>query len=292
MTYSEQKTAPTDLTEAHYSHHTRYLSYSIPPVQDGAQVHTLLRHTLQLSASLIKRVKWLSDGITLDGLRVTTRTAVRAGQVLRVRLSDSVRRSEIVPSPGPLDLLYEDEDLLILNKAPGIAVHPGLGHWDDTLGSFLLAYYDRCGIPADFHPVHRLDKGTSGVMAVAKHAHAQDVLRRALHTDAFRREYLAVCDGCSARTEYEVLYRTPERALVRLRLQTGRTHQIRVHMAAIGCPLTGDFLYGRENPALIPRPALHAHTLSLLHPLTGQRLSFTVPLPRDMAALLIPAAAP
>lgn len=172
MTYSEQKTAPTDLTEAHYSHHTRYLSYSIPPVQDGAQVHTLLRHTLQLSASLIKRVKWLSDGITLDGLRVTTRTAVRAGQVLRVRLSDSVRRSEIVPSPGPLDLLYEDEDLLILNKAPGIAVHPGLGHWDDTLGSFLLAYYDRCGIPADFHPVHRLDKGTSGVMAVAKHAHA------------------------------------------------------------------------------------------------------------------------
>ena len=321
MTYSEQKTAPTDLTEAHYSHHIRYLSYSIPPVQDGTQVHTLLRHTLQLSASLIKRVKWLNDGITLDGLRVTTRTAVRAGQVLRVRLSDSVRRSEIVPSPGPLDLLYEDVDLLILNKAPGIAVHPGLGHWDDTLGSFLLAYYDRCGIPADFHPVHRLDKGTSGVMAVAKHAHAQDVLRRALHTDAFRREYLAVCDGapeqahgvidlplahagdsvirqevcstgCIAQTEYEVLYRTPERALVRLRLQTGRTHQIRVHMAAIGCPLTGDFLYGRENPALIPRPALHAHTLSLLHPLTGQRLSFTVPLPRDMAALLIPAAAP
>ena len=140
MTYSEQKTAPTDLTEAHYSHHIRYLSYSIPPVQDGTQVHTLLRHTLQLSASLIKRVKWLNDGITLDGLRVTTRTAVRAGQVLRVRLSDSVRRSEIVPSPGPLDLLYEDEDLLILNKAPGIAVHPGLGHWDDTLGSFLLAY--------------------------------------------------------------------------------------------------------------------------------------------------------
>ena len=162
---------------------------------------------------------------------------------------------------------------------------------------------------------------SSGVMAVAKHAHAQDVLRRALHTDAFRREYLAVCDGapeqahgvidlplahagdsvirqevcstgCIAQTEYEVLYRTPERALVRLRLQTGRTHQIRVHMAAIGCPLTGDFLYGRENPALIPRPALHAHTLSLLHPLTGQRLSFTVPLPRDMAALLIPAAAP
>lgn len=318
MMCSERETAPTDLTGAHYAPRTRYLSYPIPPEQGGAQVRALLRNTLHLSAGLIKRIKWLDDGITLDGLRVTTRTAVRSGQVLRVRLSDSVRRSEIVPSPGPLDLLYEDEDLLILNKAPGVAVHPGLGHWNDTLGSFLLAYYDRCGIPADFHPVHRLDKGTSGAIAVAKHAHAQDVLRRALHTDAFRREYLAVCDGappracgvinlplahagdsvirqkvcptgCAARTEYEVLRRTPERTLVRLRLQTGRTHQIRVHMAAIGCPLTGDFLYGRENPALIARPALHAHMLSLLHPLTGQHLSFTVPLPRDMAALLAPA---
>ena len=104
MTYSEQKTAPTDLTEAHYSHHTRYLSYSIPPVQDGAQVHTLLRHTLQLSASLIKRVKLLSDCITLDGLRVTTRTAVRAGQVLRVRLRDNVRSKEIIPYPDTLNL--------------------------------------------------------------------------------------------------------------------------------------------------------------------------------------------
>ena len=155
-------------------------------------MHTLLRHTLQLSASLIKRVKWLNDGITLDGLRVTTRTAVRAGQVLRVRLSDSVRRSEIVPSPGPLDLLYEDEDLLILNKAPGIAVHPGLGHWDDTLGSFCWLIT----IAAASQPISTRctgwTKGTSGVMAVAKHAHAQDVLRRALHTDAFRREYLAV----------------------------------------------------------------------------------------------------
>lgn len=152
MTYSEQKTAPTDLTEAHYSHHTRYLSYSIPPVQDGAQVHTLLRHTLQLSASLIKRVKWLSDGITLDGLRVTTRTAVRAGQVLRVRLSDSVRRSEIVPSPGPLDLLYEDEDLLILNKAPGIAVHPGTGPLGRYAGQFFCWLIRSLRHPARFPP--------------------------------------------------------------------------------------------------------------------------------------------
>lgn len=304
-----------DLTASPYWEHTRYLTYAVPAEHSGADVGTLLRRGLGLSAALIKRVKYLEDGIALDGIRVTTRTRAQAGQCLRVRLSDSERRSEIQPAQGSLDILYEDEDLLVLNKAPGMAVHPGVGHWMDTLGSALLDYYDRRGIPADFHPVHRLDKGTSGAMVVAKHAYAQDRLRLALHSGAFRRDYLAVCDGAppaehgtvdfplahagdsvirqeirpdglSAHTEYEVLQRTPLRTLVRLRLQTGRTHQIRVHMAAIGCPLTGDFLYGTENQALLSRPALHSHRLSFTHPLTGAELSFTVPLPEDMKKLL------
>ena len=304
-----------DLTAPPYREHVRYLTYAVPPEHDGTEVGTLLKRGPALSSALIKRIKYLEDGILLDGVRVTTRTRAQAGQCLQVRLSDSERRSEIYPASGALDILYEDEDLLVLNKAPRMAVHPGAGHWTDTLGSILLGYYDRRGIPADFHPVHRLDRGTSGVMMVAKHTYAQDQLRQAMHSAAFSREYLAVCDGAPAaergvidfplahaknsvirqeiradglpaRTEYEVLRRTPKRALLRLHLQTGRTHQIRVHMAAIGCPLTGDFLYGTEDQALISRPALHAHALSFLHPLTGAKLMFTVPLPADMENLL------
>ena len=115
--------------------------------------------------------------------------------MLSVRLSDPERRSGIVPAPGPLDIVYEDQDLLVLNKAPGVTVHPGPGHFDDTIGNFLLNYYDQEGEEGDFHPVHRLDRGTSGLLVVARHPHAQEVLKRQLHTPDFQRTYLAVCIG-------------------------------------------------------------------------------------------------
>ncbi len=117
------------------------------------------------------------------------------GQVLSVRLSDPERRSGMVPAPGPLDIVYEDGDVVVLNKAPGVPVHPGPGHFSDTLGNFLLYHYDEEGEEGDFHPVHRLDRGTSGLLVVARHPHAQEVLKSQLHTPAFRREYLAVCQG-------------------------------------------------------------------------------------------------
>ncbi len=307
--------AIVDLTSAPYADHVRYLSYIVPPEHDQVEVGMLLRRSLGLSAGLIKRIKWLDDGIALDGKRATTRTRAAAGQCLRIRLSDSARSSEIPPCPGALDILYEDDDLLVVNKPPGVAVHPGIGHWAHTLGGFVLHYYDKRGIPADFHPVHRLDKGTSGAMVMAKHSYGQELLRQSLHSSAFHREYLAVCDGIPApthgsitfplahsgesvirqeirsdglpaHTDYELITHTACRSLVRLRLKTGRTHQIRVHMAAIGCPLTGDFLYGTEQPELIARPALHSSTLSFTHPLSGEELTFSVPLPKDMETLL------
>ena len=294
---------------------SRYLNWTVPPELAGIKVDTLLKRHLNLSGTVVRRIKWLEDGILVDGVRVNTRFVPRAGQVLYVRLSDPERRSGIVPAPGPLDLVYEDEDLVVLNKAPGVPVHPGPGHFDDTICNFLLYYYDSVGIEADAHPVHRLDRGTSGLMAVAKHPHAQEVLKGQLHTPAFRRVYLAVCDGGpqppsgvvdaplgpregslveqmvrpdgkDARTRYETLSRSGGRSLVRLELDTGRTHQIRVHMASLGCPLTGDFLYGYEDRSLISRPALHSAQLSLRQPVTGQELSFTLPLPEDMARLL------
>ena len=294
---------------------SRRLELTVGPEEAGVRVDTLLRSRLHLSGTVIRRIKWLPDGILADGERVNTRYLPRPGQVLSVRLSDPERRSGIVPAPGPLDIVYEDGDLIVLNKAPGVAVHPGPGHFDDTLGNFLLDYYEKAGVEGDFHPVHRLDRGTSGLLAVAKHPHAQEVLKQQLHTAAFRRTYLAVCrgvpepaagvidaplgprpgslveqmarpDGKAARTRYRVREDLGDRALVELELDTGRTHQIRVHLAHLGHPLLGDFLYGEEDQALIGRPALHSWKLSLRHPITGQELDFTAPVPEDMAGLL------
>jgi len=294
---------------------SRRLELCVGAEQAGIRVDTLLKKHLNLSGTVVRRIKWLEDGILLDGHRVNTRFCPAEGQVLSVRLSDPERRSGIVPVEGPLDIVYEDEDMVVVNKAPGVPVHPGPGHFYDTLGNFLLHHYDTRGEEADFHPVHRLDRGTSGLLVAAKHAHAQEVLKNQLHSDGFRREYLAVCegvpspaagvidaplgpkdgslveqqvrpDGKEARTRYEVLSVHGGRALVRLALDTGRTHQIRVHMAHTGHPLTGDFLYGQERPDLIGRPALHSARLSLRHPLTGKALEFEAPLPEDICKLV------
>ena len=237
---------------------SRRLELTITPELAGIKVDTLLKKHLGLSGTVVRRVKWLEDGILVDGLRVNTRFCPGAGQVLSVRLSDPQHNSGIVPAPGPLDIVYEDVDLIVLNKAPGVSVHPGPGHFDDTLGNFLIYYYESSGQEADFHPVHRLDRGTSGLLVIAKHPHAQEVLKRQLHTSDFRRVYLAVCegiledwtgvidaplgprpgslmeqmvrpDGKPARTRYGVLRRWGGRALASLELETGRTHQIRVH---------------------------------------------------------------
>ncbi len=293
----------------------RYLTLNITPELAGLEVNTLLRRRLGLSGTVLRRVKWLEDGVTLDGARVNVRVRAQEGQTLAVRLTDPVISSGVAPAPGPLDIVYEDGDLVVLNKAPGVLVHPGHGHFDDTLGNFLMYHYKECGEESDFHPVHRLDKGTSGLVVAAKHPHAQEKLKNQLHSGAFRRVYLAVCDGAPpapsgvidapigraegslmarevrpdgrpARTRYKVAPPLGPRTLLELELDTGRTHQIRVHMAHIGCPLTGDFLYGREDRALIARPALHSARLELLHPVTGERLRFAAPLPADMAALI------
>ena len=293
----------------------RRVCLTVPPERAGQKVDTLLRKELGLSGTVIRRIKWLPDGILLDGTRVFTSCRVEPGQVLSVRLSDPEVRSGVVPAPGPLDIVYEDGDLLVVNKAPGVLVHPGTGHFSDTIGNFLMEYYKNQGIEADFHPVHRLDKGTSGLLVVAKHPHAQERLKGQLHTAEFRRTYLAVClgsppaeagevdapigmaegsilaravrpDGLPAKTRYQVLKRRGDRTLVRLELVTGRTHQVRVHMAYLGCPLAGDFLYGVEDPDLIGRPALHSWRLEVRQPVTGEQLTFQAALPEDMARLM------
>ena len=213
----------------------------------------------------------------------------------------------------PLDVVYEDEHLLILNKPAGMTAHASNFLPDTPTVAGALAY--QRGPDFIFHVVNRLDKGTTGLMAVAKSGYIHDRLRRTLHTDGFYREYRAVCVGCPeppagtidapigrdetsavrrmvrsdgqrAVSHYEVLSQRDGLSFVKLQPETGRTHQLRVHMAHIGCPLAGDWLYGTEDPDLISRPALHAYALALTHPVTGTHLYFTAPTPADMEKLI------
>lgn len=288
----------------------RRLEYLIPPSQSGKTIYVVLRYSIGLSGTVLRRIKWLEDGILLDGSRVTTREVVHEGQTVSVRLSDPAAETDIPPVALPLDIVYEDRDIIVINKAAGMPSHPGPGHWYDSLGNALVHHWQTHDPEAVFHPVHRLDKGTSGLMVVAKHPFAQENLKNQLHSEDFHRVYLAICDGvpqplCGtidapiaradssilkretaaeglrAVTHYETLETWNGRSLVRLVLETGRTHQIRVHMSHIGCPLTGDFLYGTENRDLIARPALHSAELSILHPVTGERLEFMEEVPDD-----------
>lgn len=293
----------------------RRLTLPIGADQEGKPVNTLLRRELALSAASVRRAKALADGILLDGQPVFTNAIARRGQTLTVAVGDAAGSDQIAPVPGPLTIVYEDEDLLVADKAGGVPVHPSQGHHGDTLANFLMAHYEAQGLVAAFHPVNRLDRGTSGLMAVAKHAHAHELLQRQLQEGVLQRTYLAVCQGipqprqgtidqpicrlpgsvlkrqvspqgAPARTHYEVLETGGGRSLVRLRLDTGRTHQIRVHMAYLGCPLAGDFLYGRELPELPERFALHSASIRLRQPITGQEIALTSPLPEALGRLL------
>lgn len=293
----------------------RRLTLTITPVLAGKDVNTLLRKELQLSGSSVRRAKTLPDGILLDDQPVFTTAKAAEGQILSVFVGDTVLSQQIEPVAGPLDILYEDEDLLILNKDGRTPVHPSQGHHGDTLANFLMDYYQTIGLRAAFHPVNRLDRGTSGLMAVAKHPHAHELLQQQLQDGRLTRTYLAVCegvpepltgtidapicrepgsvlrrmvspDGAAARTHYEVLEHRGGRSLVRLRLETGRTHQIRVHMTHLGCPLVGDFLYGTETQELPDRFALHSASIRLYQPVTGKEIALESPLSEDLRNLL------
>lgn len=289
------------------------LHHTVQPWEEGWRLGRILRASMQVSASQLQSARW-NGRIFLDGIPARADAQARAGQTLLLRLPEEAPRYHPAPWDIPLTVPYEDEALLVVDKPAPMACQSSFRQPDNTLENALCA---REGNPLDYvyRPVNRLDKGTSGLMVVARSAHVQQLLQRQLHTPQLVREYLAVTQGAPTQAEgvidlpiakaegatvrrcvspggkpavthFRVLRRCGGRALVLLRLETGRTHQIRVHLAALGCPVAGDFLYGQELACLPGRFALHSHRLALRHPLTGESLTLCSPLPAALAALL------
>lgn len=260
--------------------------------------------------------------VTLNGTPILKpKIALAPGDTLRCTLPPP-EPIDLVPTDIPLDILHEDADIIVLNKLPGLVVHPAPGHASDTLVNALLHHCtDLRGIGGELRPgiVHRLDKDTSGVLIVAKHEQAVAHLVAQFSAHTVNKDYLALVwgtpakaagtvdlpigrhpihrqkmavteKGRPARTHYEVLATGPLAALLRVDIETGRTHQIRVHLSRLGHPVVGDTTYGRARHGLpadlsIPRQMLHAHHLQLLHPANDRPLTFTAPPPPDFLAV-------
>lgn len=288
----------------------RILTHTVTQQEAGRTVKSLAMKEMRLSRGQFSSLKF-SGGVAVDGREARADQRLQPGQTLTLTLRDG--GAPLKPYAVPLQIPYEDEDYFIIDKPAPLPTLCSARQSGPTLENVLYAHL---GCPADyvFRPVNRLDKGTSGLMAVARNAHAQQLLQRKLHTGAFIREYLAVCrgrlpkdageidlpiglmgagikreirpDGQRALTRYWVEKETEEASLVRLRLETGRTHQIRVHLAALHCPILGDYLYGEADQRLPGRFALHAAYIRFVHPLTGEEVAARSGLPKELAALL------
>ena len=281
----------------------RTLEYQAIEQDDGVRLELILKRRLGLSVRQIRQLKFLSDGITVNGQKQRIVYSVHSGDRIRVTFSEQNRNVQELPFlEKPLHILYEDEDLLVVDKKAGEVCHPAHGHYQDTLANQAAAYLAGCGSEkAPIRCIGRLDKDTSGTLLFAKNRLAAERLARQKEEGVFRKEYLALVNGIfpvsnrsgeiclplaplpgslmkmqvsgngkRALTRYEVLCSDRHCSLVLCRIETGRTHQIRVHMAAIGHPLLGDPLYGNDTYVSSTRTALHAWRLYLKQPVTGE----------------------
>lgn len=281
------------------------------------------------SAQVIKELKKMPESILIDGRWEYMRHQLRAGETLTIRIQETEISEKIPPVEMNLNIVYEDEDIMVINKPADMPIHPSLNNYYNSLANGLAWYFEKQGKPFIFRCVNRLDRDTSGLTIIAKHMLSAGILSSMVAKREIHREYLAIVRGkivpssgtidapiCrvgDSIIEREVNFEKGERAvthyrlaeyknghsLLSIHLETGRTHQIRVHMKYIGFPLIGDSLYNpayaRLNEASIPasvhadisRQALHSHRLQFVHPITGENMEFTAPLPEDMAAIYI-----
>lgn len=287
----------------------RILKYIVKDDYVNSNIKTLLKSHFKMSSSLIANLKKYNDGICVNGEKRYVNYILKQGDEVTLTIREGASEN-IEPVRMELDIVYEDEDLLIVNKPPHMPTHPSMGHRENTIANGLMYYFNSKGEPRVFRAVNRLDKDTSGLMAVAKNSYAHALLCDEIKEGILKRKYTAiVCGDLSsdgvidapiarvsqsvikrevnpggqrAVTHYRVLKRLGNYTLLELELETGRTHQIRVHMSHIGHPLLGDWLYGEENTALFPRQALHSCFISLIHPVSKKYIELTVQFAQDM----------
>lgn len=286
--------------------------YIVTSEDDGKEVRQITREYFGFSARLRNRIKreklTMKNGAYTEGWH-----KVMEGDVISITLPDE--HSNFPPEEIPVDIVYEDDDLMVVNKQPGIVVHPTKGHPAGTIANALSHYMEETGNIFKIRFVNRLDRDTSGLLLVAKNAYCQNHITDQMRKDLIHKKYIAIvkgdiesesgtidlpigrpdpedirrgviANGAPSVTHYKVVQHLKGHTLVELLLETGRTHQIRVHMSHIGHPVAGDTLYGEEDMELIGRQALHAAGLSLIHPITKEPVTFEAPLPDDMQTAL------
>lgn len=291
------------------------MDYLVENEYDGRLVRDMIR-LLGVSGSTLRHLKFLDDGILLNGERVTVRRVVHTGDLLSLAIDDREPQEALLPVNLPLHIAYEDADVVVPDKPADMPTHPSHNHHEDTVANALAFRYAEAGIPFVFRPVNRLDRNTSGLLLIARNRMAAATLSNAMRRGEIQKRYLAILDGIPSKAEgkietyirrtaasiivrencaadeggdyaltrYRVLAAENGHSLVEAFPITGRTHQLRVHFAGLGCPITGDDMYG--TPSLrIDRHALHAASLSFPHPADGRRITVDAPLHADMQAL-------
>lgn len=288
----------------------RILNYHITEDADSLRTEQYLRRR-GFSYQNLTQLKKMPESILINGVWSYMRTPLHSGDILTVHIRETESSPNIPPVELSLDIVYEDEDIVVVNKPAGMPVHPSLNNYRNSLANALMYYYQQQEKPFIFRCTNRLDRDTSGLTVIAKHMVSSSILSSMTARHEIEREYLAVVRGSvvpssgtidapigrtgsslierkidfehgeRAVTHYHVVKEENGHSLVSLILETGRTHQIRVHMKYIGFPLVGDYLY---NPDMeyIQRQALHSCRLSFRHPITGKHMEFTADLPEDM----------
>lgn len=287
----------------------RLFSYQITSKENKIPIGLFLR-SMGYSSKNIIALKKMPESILLNGLWAYVSALLSEGDILTIHIKENAS-SAITPVELPLPILYEDEDILIIDKPAGMPIHPSQNNYNNTLANAAAYYYSYQNIPYTFRCINRLDRDTTGLTILSKHMLSASILSAMVQHHEVKREYLAIVegileckDGCisapiaradhstieriidfkngeTAVTHYHVEKENDSISLLSLWLESGRTHQIRVHMKHIGHPILGDFLYNPDM-RLIRRQALHSHRLTFLHPITKKPLTFTAPLPDDM----------
>lgn len=282
------------------------IEFLVPESKDNIDVKTFLRKACGVSSRQLIQLKRANNGITCNGKHIRVVDVLKSGD--KLALSFPQDESEIIPVKGKLNIVYEDEHFIVINKPSNMPVHPTHDHITDTLANFVTYYYEQNNINCKFRAINRLDKDTTGLVLVAKNRYSSNLPKQHIY-----KTYYAVCEGSiecrgvidvpihikaghtiqreagahglNAVTHYEPIMRKNNHTLAKIYLETGRTHQIRVHMSYISHPLAGDDMYG-GSLKLITRQALHCGKMRFFHPVTGELINLSAPIPEDMQSII------